>query len=61
MDHSAIEAIESLSQRYRDSGRSLYLRHLSPDCYELLDKTRSQVLTNALEDPSYHIADDRLG
>lgn len=32
MDHSAVEAIDSLAERYRKAGKRLYLRHLTPDC-----------------------------
>jgi len=61
MDHSAIEAIDSLAERYRAQGKRLHLRHLSPDCLELLGKARDMVEVNLLEDPHYHLADNRLG
>jgi SulP family sulfate permease len=60
MDHSAIEAIDKLAQRYQQAGKRLRLRHLSPDCYELLQKARSMVEINLFEDPRYHVADDQL-
>jgi sulfate permease, SulP family len=59
-DHSAIEAIERLGQKYQQAGKRLRLRHLSPDCYELLRKARSMVEINVLEDPRYHVADNQL-
>ena len=61
MDHSAIEAIDSLAERYRAQGKRLHLRHLTPDCLELLEKARDMVEVNLLEDPHYHLADNRLG
>ena len=39
-DHSALEAIDLLAERYTQLGKKLHLRHLSPDCLELLDKAR---------------------
>lgn len=39
----------------------LHLRHLSPDCLELLDNAKPMVEVNAFEDPHYHIADNKLG
>lgn len=60
-DHSAIEAIDSLAGRYLQLGKRLHLRHLSPDCLELLDKAKAMVETNIDEDPHYHIADNKLG
>jgi SulP family sulfate permease len=61
VDHSAIQAIDTLAERYRNLGKRLHLRHLSPDCRELLDKARDMIEVNLLEDPRYHIADDKLG
>ncbi len=60
MDHSAIEAIDRLAQKYQKVGKRLRLRHLSPDCYELLQKARSMVEVNLFEDPRYHVADNQL-
>jgi len=59
-DHSAIEAIDSLAVRYIKAGKRLHLRHLSEECTLLLDKAGDLVEVNRLEDPSYHIADDKL-
>ncbi|MCW8808826.1 MAG: sodium-independent anion transporter, partial [Rhodanobacter sp.] len=61
MDHSAIEAIDALAERYQKLGKQLHLRHLSVDCAELLLKAGGMVESNATEDPHYHLADDRLG
>lgn len=61
MDHSAIEAIDALAERYQKLGKRLHLRHLSPDCAELLRRAGGMVESNAVEDPHYHLADDRLG
>lgn len=61
VDHSALEAIDSLAERYRAQGKRLHLRHLSADCRDLLGKARDMVEVNLLEDPQYHLADDRLG
>lgn len=60
VDHSALEAIENLSQRYDQQGKRLVLRHLSPDCQELLRRSGNSVEVNVAEDPTYHVADDRL-
>ncbi len=61
VDHSAIEAIDSLAARYQQAGKTLHLRHLSPDCLELLERAKDMVELDAYEDPHYHIADNRLG
>ena len=59
-DHSGIEAIDTLAERYAKAGKTLHLRHLSPECSLLLDKAGSAMEVNRIEDPSYHIASDKL-
>jgi len=60
-DHSAVVAIDNLSERYRAFSKKLHLRHLSADCLELLEKAGDMVEINVMEDPHYHLADDKLG
>ncbi|MCW8911197.1 MAG: SulP family inorganic anion transporter, partial [Gammaproteobacteria bacterium] len=59
-DHSAIEAIDNLAEKYIKAGKTLHLRHLSPECTELLTKAGDLVEVNVMEDPTYHVADDQL-
>ncbi len=59
-DHSAIEAIDALAERYLKIGKRLHLRHLSPECQKLLTKAGDLVEVNVIEDPKYFVADDQL-
>tara|TARA_R110002096_G_scaffold99189_8_gene220034 strand:+ start:32523 stop:34079 length:1557 start_codon:yes stop_codon:yes gene_type:complete len=59
-DHSAIEAIDTLAERYLALGKTLHLRYLSPDCRQLLRKAGNLVEVNVIEDPKYYVADDAL-
>ncbi|MFW2439125.1 MAG: SulP family inorganic anion transporter [Arenicellales bacterium] len=59
-DHSAIEAIDTLAERYLNVEKRLHLRHLSPECIKLLKKAGDLVEVNMIEDPRYHVADDQL-
>lgn len=61
MDHSGLEAIDGLAERYLKAGKELHIRHLSPECRDLLDKAGDLVEVNMMEDPNYKVADDRLG
>ena len=61
VDHSAIEAIDNLAERYIRAGKKLHLRHLSQECAELLTKAGDLIEVNVMEDPVYHVADDKLG
>jgi SulP family sulfate permease len=60
MDHSAIEAIDTLAERYLAAGKTLHLRHLSEECRQLLHKAGDLVEVNVLEDPRYRLAVDEL-
>ena len=59
-DHSAIEAIDNLALKYIKAGKKLHLRHLSPECRELLKNAGDLVEVNVMEDPKYHVADDQI-
>jgi SulP family sulfate permease len=59
-DHSAIEAIDNLAEKYIKAGKKLHLRHLSSECRELMKKAGDLVEVNVMEDPNYHVADDQL-
>jgi SulP family sulfate permease len=61
VDHSGIQAIDALANRYHQEGKILHLRHLSADCLELLENAKGMVETNEFDDPHYHIADNKLG
>lgn len=59
-DHSGIDAIDKLASRYKTAGKTLHLRHLSPDCQKLLSTAKDLVEVNVMEDPKYNVADDAL-
>ena len=60
LDHSAIQAIDKLAIRYKRVGKTLHLQHLSAECRLLLKTAKNLVEVNVLEDPTYHVADDKL-
>lgn len=59
-DYSAIEAINSLTSKYLSKGKEIHLKHLSPECRELLRNAEKIVEVNIVEDPNYHVATDLL-
>jgi len=59
-DHSGIEIINNITERYAEQGKFLHLLNLSKECKELLDKADSIVEISVIEDLDWHIADDRL-
>jgi SulP family sulfate permease len=60
VDHSAIEAIDTLATRYLSAGKTLHLRHLSEECRQLLREAGDLVEVNVMEDPRYHVAANEL-
>ncbi|MBT9382674.1 SulP family inorganic anion transporter [Pseudooceanicola sp. CBS1P-1] len=57
VDQSALQAIESLAEKYQAAGKELQLRHLSPDCHRLLTRAGSLVVESD-NDPGYGLAVD---
>ncbi|MDB2657468.1 SulP family inorganic anion transporter, partial [Crocinitomicaceae bacterium] len=60
VDMSAIEALNGLTDRYLKAGKKVHLRHLSPDCQKLLRDADKIVEVNVMEDPTYHVAADKV-
>ncbi|MDA3811667.1 MAG: SulP family inorganic anion transporter [Spirochaetaceae bacterium] len=61
-DHSGIEAINALAERYSRLGKTLHLIDLSPECAQLLDTAGDMVEVKVYEDlKNWHIATDKLG
>ena len=59
-DHSGLEAIDTLAERYLAAGKTLHLVHLSAECRRLLRRAAGLVEVNVIEDPQYFVADDAL-
>ncbi|SDX15100.1 sulfate permease, SulP family [Lutibacter oricola] len=58
-DHSALEAILSIVEKYESAGKSLHLKHLSEECKLLLYKSNpkfKEVIVEDIDDPRYHLA-----
>ena len=55
-DHSGVEAIDKLTERYQAQGKKLILKHLSPECQALLTQAKDLVEVNLSEDPHYHVS-----
>jgi len=55
VDHSALEALNQLTERYSKAGKRVCLKHLSPDCVKLLGRAGSMVEVNLFEDPEYTV------
>jgi SulP family sulfate permease len=59
-DMSGIEALNKITERYSKAGKKLHLKHLSPDCRQLLKNAEKVIDVNIIEDPMYHVAVDKV-
>jgi SulP family sulfate permease len=58
-DHSALEAIFNLVEKYEKAGKKIRLKHLSSDCKKIMYKASPkfhQVIEESIDDPRYHLA-----
>ncbi len=58
-DHSALEAIFVLVEKYQAAKKKIVLKHLSEDCKVLLNKASpifKDVIEEDIDDPRYHLA-----
>lgn len=60
-DHSAVEALKNIANKYLDLDKEIKLVHLSEECKEILLKANpkfEQVIEHAVDDPRYHVVSD---
>jgi len=63
-DHSGIEALRGIVNKYEDAGKTVVLKHLSTDCKKLLIKRNikfEQIIKTDIDDPRYHVVTDTAG
>lgn len=60
VDMSGIEALNKLTERYNLAGKKIHLKHLSPDCRQLLKNAEKIIDVNIIEDPTYYLVVDKL-
>ncbi|MCO4792386.1 MAG: SulP family inorganic anion transporter [Bacteriovoracaceae bacterium] len=60
-DHSGIEALQNITERYQQYDKKLHLLNLSKECAVLLKRADSIVELSVIEDLEWHIVDDSLG
>lgn len=62
-DHSGVEALRNLANKYLDAGKNVKLTHLSPDCKAMLLKWNPEfeiIIEDAIDDPRYHVVTDMM-
>ncbi len=59
-DHSALDAVHKLTEKYAEAGKSLHLLNLSKECLELLGNAEGVVEVSVIENLDWHLAVDEL-
>ncbi len=62
-DHSGIEALRNIANKYISLGKKVKLIHLSPDCKTLLLKANprfNEIIETSIDDPRYYVVTDKL-
>lgn len=59
VDMSAIEALNAITHRYHQAGKTVRLQHLSADCITLLKNAEAIIEVNILEDPEYLVTEKK--
>jgi SulP family sulfate permease len=62
-DHSSMEAVSNIADKFLNAGIELKLIHLSPECKMLLLKGHPNlepIIESSIEDPRYHVVTDMM-
>ncbi|MDG1502338.1 MAG: SulP family inorganic anion transporter [Ulvibacter sp.] len=62
-DHSGVEALHTISNKYLEAGKKVTLTHLSPDCKAILLKWNPDfkaIIKDAIDDPRYHVVTNMM-
>ena len=59
-DHSGIEALQNVTERFAGNNKKLHLLNLTSDCKSLLGNAKNIVELSFIENLEFHIADDAL-
>ena len=59
-DHSALDAVHKLTEKYAAAGKRLHLLNLSKECLTLLGNAEGVVEVSVIEDLDWHLAVDEL-
>lgn len=55
VDMSAIETLNKITEKYKAQNKHVVLKHLSPDCIQLLNNAHGFIEVNIEEDPTYKV------
>ena len=62
-DHSGLEALRGVANKYLDQGKQVRFTHLSPECKTLLLKANMKfedIIETSIDDPRYYVVTDKI-
>jgi sulfate permease, SulP family len=62
-DHSGVEALRNITDKYIETGKKVTLTHLSPDCKTMLLKWNPEfdtIIQDSIDDPRYYVVTDMM-
>jgi len=62
-DHSGVEALRNITDKYIENGKKVTLTHLSPDCKSMLLKWNPEfdtIIKDSIDDPRYYVVTDMM-
>jgi len=62
-DHSGVEALRNLADKYMENGKKVTITHLSPDCKTMLLKWNPEfesLIQDSIDDPRYYVVTDMM-
>lgn len=59
-DHSGMEAIHSVAQKYQQQGKTIHLTHLSEECRSMLKNAQELISFQMMDEPQHHVSTDRF-
>ncbi|MEL6810804.1 MAG: SulP family inorganic anion transporter [Bacteroidota bacterium] len=62
-DHSGVEALRNIANKYMENGKRVTLTHLSPDCKALLLKWNpdfDDIIKDSIDDPRYYVVTNMM-
>jgi len=62
-DHSGVEALKNITNKYIENGKKVTLTHLSPDCKTMLLKWNPEfdsLIEDSIDDPRYYVVTDMM-
>ncbi|WP_456459958.1 SulP family inorganic anion transporter [Reichenbachiella sp.] len=63
-DHSGVEAVRIVVNKYEALGKKVMLKHLSPDCKRVLKKANpkfDEIIISDIDDPRYYVMTEAVG